>query len=60
VKTYETHPGLLGTVGVIFGDARYTSQLLRRVGWCNPNEEVQKVDIVGHSWFFHRDALSVM
>lgn len=60
VKTYRTNPGLLGTVGVVFGDKNYTWRSLRRVGWCNPNEETQKVDIVGHSWFFHRDMLSVM
>jgi hypothetical protein len=60
IKTYKTHPGLLGTVGVIFGDKYYTWEKVKRVGWCTPNEETKQVDIVGHSWFFHRDMLSVM
>lgn len=60
IKTHKTHPGLLGTVGVIFGDKHYTWEKVKRVGWCTPNEETTKVDIVGHSWFFHRDLLSAM
>lgn len=59
LNTHKTHPGLLGTVGVIFGDKYYTWNKVERVGWCNPNDTVQKVDIVGHCWFFHRDLLSV-
>ncbi len=60
IKTYESNEdiGLLGTVGVIFGDKHYSWQKLRRLGWCEPNEETTQVDIVGHSWFFHRDMLS--
>lgn len=48
--------GLYGTIGVTFNDLNYQSY--NRVGWANPNEETHKVDIVGHSWFFHRDLLS--
>jgi len=58
LETYKTNPGLLGTIGVIFNHADYGAE--RRVGWDNPNETVEKVDIVGHSWFFHRDMLSVL
>jgi len=59
LNTHKTHPGLLGTVGVIFGDKYYTWNKVERLGWCKPNENVEKVDIVGHCWFFHRDLLSV-
>jgi len=59
LNTYKTHPGLLGTVGVIFGDKYYTWNKVERLGWCKPNETVEKVDIVGHCWFFHRDLLPV-
>jgi len=60
LDTMEKTPGLLGTVGVLFGDKHYSWQKLRRVGWCDPNEETAKVDIVGHSWFFPRELLSVL
>jgi hypothetical protein len=58
LETYKTNPGLLGTIGVIFNHADYGAE--RRVGWDSPNETVEQVDIVGHSWFFHRDMLSVL
>lgn len=58
LNTYEQYPGLLGTIGLLFaGDGEYNVQC--RVGWDGPNEVTTKVDIVGHSWFFHRDLLSV-
>jgi glycosyltransferase involved in cell wall biosynthesis len=60
LETMKTNEGLLGTVGVLFGDRHYSWQKLRRVGWCDPNEETTQVDIVGHSWFFPRDLLSVL
>jgi len=57
LNTFHTHPGLLGTNGVLFGDDNYT--LAVNIGWhkCDNNEPVE-VDIVGHSWFFHRDMLT--
>ena len=48
--------GLYGTIGVNFNDLDYKSYV--RHGWDNPNEKTEQVDIVGHSWFFHRDLLS--
>jgi cellulose synthase/poly-beta-1,6-N-acetylglucosamine synthase-like glycosyltransferase len=60
VNTYETHPGLLGTIGLIFENSNgYNVLGENRFGWDNNNTEVKKVDIVGHNWFFHRDLLSV-
>lgn len=52
----ETHPGLHGTIGVIFNHADYGCE--RRVGWDSQNEKIEQADIVGHAWFFHRDLLS--
>jgi len=57
LNTIEEYDGLLGTIGVRFKSK--TSYLpIERVGWANPNEKVEKVDIVGHSWFFKREWLS--
>lgn len=59
LKNFEEQPGLYGTVGVLFGDSHYSWDNLRRVGWCWPHEQRIQVDIVGHSWFFPREYLSV-
>jgi len=59
IRECEKQQGLYGTVGVLFGDEHYSWNKLKRVGWCDPNEETVKVDIVGHSWVFPRDLLSV-
>ena len=56
LETYKNYPGLLGTIGVLFCNNQYG--ISTRVGWDNPNREVTQVDIVGHSWFFHRDMLT--
>jgi hypothetical protein len=55
INSINEENGLYGTVGVIFNDTDYQS--FDRFGWPNPNEEKKQVDIVGHSWFFHRDLL---
>jgi hypothetical protein len=58
LETIKTHDGLLGTIGCIFQDKdEYLN--MRRVGWDNPNSKTEVVDIVGHSWFFKREDLSV-
>jgi hypothetical protein len=70
LNTYETHPGLLGGIGLRFKNENYELDTLSdgkytRFGWdSNPmcagnNDEPVEVDIVGHSWFFSRDLLSV-
>ena len=60
VKTYESDDriGVLGTVGISFGDKYYTWQKVKRIGWVEPNEETTQVDMGGHAWFFHRNMLS--
>lgn len=57
LNTIKTHNGLLGTIGVIHLSGESYMPMLR-YGWANPNEEVKRVDIVGHCWFFRRDWLS--
>lgn len=70
LSTYETHPGLLGGIGLRFKNGNYELDQLSdgkyaRYGWDNNpqcagnNIEPVEVDIVGHSWFFSRDLLSV-
>jgi hypothetical protein len=55
--TIQKHDGLLGTIGVKFL-TKNSYQPIQRVGWAEPNETTQEVDIVGHSWFFRREWLS--
>jgi len=64
VNTYETHPGLLGGIGLWFKNKNYELEFLpngevAKFGWQLNNEDPVQVDIVGHSWFFARDLLSV-
>lgn len=70
LKTYQTNPGLLGGIGLRFKNGNYELDQLpdgryTRYGWENNpectgnNTEPVEVDIVGHSWFFSRDLLSV-
>jgi hypothetical protein len=57
ISTIQQYDGLLGTIGVRYesNEAYWPSH---RIGWANPNENVEQVDIVGHSWFFRREWLS--
>lgn len=57
LNTMETHEGLLGTMGIRF-HASYGYFRHNKVGWSNPNQTVEEVDIVGHSWFFKKRWLS--
>ena len=64
VNTYETHPGLLGGIGLWFKNKNYEIDLIpngevAKIGCQVNNEKPVQVDIVGHSWFFARDLLSV-
>ncbi|MFT5703971.1 MAG: hypothetical protein ACI9TO_001352, partial [Rickettsiales bacterium] len=57
LDTIKTHRGLLGTIGLVF-DSEDDYYQHARHGWAKPNEEVQQVDIVGHSWFFEKEFLT--
>jgi hypothetical protein len=57
LETMSAVDGLLGTIGVVFlNGSSYSPHV--RVGWSSPNEKTERVDIVGHSWFFRREWLS--
>lgn len=55
-ETIKNHEGLLGTIGLIFENTN-SYYPHKRYGWDNNNEETQRVDIVGHCWFFKREWL---
>ena len=57
LSSYTEQPGLLGTIGVRFDSAAGYDGKQKRIGWDNPNERMEKVDIVGHSWFFPKEYL---
>jgi GT2 family glycosyltransferase len=57
LNTIKTHEGLLGTIGLIY-ETPNSYMPYTRYGWDNPNNTTQKVDIVGHCWFFKREWLS--
>ena len=56
-KTIQEYEGLLGTIGVIYHTPN-SYHPMNRVGWAEPNEKTERVDIVGHAWFFKREWLS--
>lgn len=57
LETIKVHRGLLGTRGVKFMTSKRYAPFTS-VGWDNPNNNTEIVDIVGHSWFFEREWLS--
>lgn len=57
LKTMKTHEGLLGTRGLRFKSTR-SYHPAEDFGWGRPNQFIEKVDIVGHNWFFRREWLS--
>jgi len=58
LNTMKKQEGLLGTIGIKF-HTENTYWPATRVGWDRPNDEIERVDIVGHSWFFKREWLSM-
>ena len=57
ISTMHTHQGLLGTRGLKFmSKTRYSPNI--GFGWDQPNLFTEKVDIVGHFWFFKKKWLS--
>lgn len=70
LNTMKTHEGLLGTIGLLYTNpivpvdhCSYYDRYIR-YGWnpandCYKNEVPAQVDLVGHSWFFKREWLSM-
>ena len=59
LETIKSHPGVLGSAGVVL-ETEQAYNPHTRVGWPNPNEDVCRVDLVGHAWFMERKTLSSM
>jgi len=57
LATMHTHEGLLGSRGLRF-KSRKSYFHHEEFGWSSPNDVVEQVDIVGHSWFFRREWLT--
>ena len=58
LDTMRTHEGMLGTHGLT--QKSHRSHDLKRVGWPSKNSETERVDYVGHCWFFKRDWLQYL
>lgn len=56
LNTMFLSPGLLGTRGLQFA-TKHSYAGYSEVGVYAPNETIQRVDIVGHAWFFKREWL---
>ena len=57
MECMNAKPALLGARGVRFAsNKKYI--VGQEFGWNNPNDKIEKVDIVGHSWFLKREWLS--
>jgi hypothetical protein len=58
LNTVKTHKGILSTRGTIMNkglDLRYPAPgSYEAIGWCSANEEVTRVDMGCHSWFFEK------
>lgn len=59
-ETMKQFDGLLGTIGVVFNENSQFYDVKYRIGWDKPINEVSKVDIVGHSWFFKKEWLQYL
>lgn len=58
LNTIEEKNGLIGGRGVKFVDDTYNNYpACKYEGVGRGNEEIKRVDIIGHSWFFNRDWL---
>ena len=59
LDTQKNYPGLHCGIGIRFPRKKYEFKMRDRIGWDNPNEQVEQVDLGGHCWNFHRDLLSI-
>ena len=50
--------GILGSAGVILNSGIYVDHT--RSGWPAKNENIERVDLVGHAWFFKREWLKYL
>ena len=55
----ETNEGIQGSAGIILKNNQYYMDH-DRCGWPTQNTTSQRVDLVGHAWFFKRDWLQYL
>jgi len=58
LETMQTSEGILGSAGVILNSKLYMDHA--RSGWAAKNEKIERVDLVGHAWFFKREWLKYL
>ena len=59
LKNMETNEGIQGSAGIILKNNQYYMDH-DRCGWPTQNTTSQRVDLVGHAWFFKRDWLQYL
>lgn len=57
-ETMKNNQGILGSAGVVLNSQIYMDH--KRSGWATKNEKVERVDLVGHAWFFKREWLQYL
>tara|TARA_R110000824_G_scaffold119818_1_gene274186 strand:+ start:2637 stop:4253 length:1617 start_codon:yes stop_codon:yes gene_type:complete len=57
-KTMSVKEGILGSAGVILKSDKYADH--DRCGWPTHNDKIERVDLVGHAWFFKRQWLQYL
>ncbi len=58
VSSIQKTPGLYGGVGCIMEGKHYHQH--RREGWPSNNEDIERVDLLGHAWFLETQNLKYM
>lgn len=58
LDTMQKQEGILGSAGVILNSGMYVDHI--RSGWPSKNQETERVDLVGHAWFFKREWLKYL
>ena len=56
LNSHSKQPGVYGGIGVVL----QSQQAYRpnfRIGWAEPNLQTERVDLVGHAWFFSKSLL---
>ena len=58
LNSIEKDNGIMGSAGVILNSKIYADHF--RCGWPTKNEKTERVDLVGHAWFFRREWLKYL
>jgi len=58
LDSMEKQEGLYGGSGVVLHQKAYRPH--HKFGWNGPNENIERVDLVGHAWFFKQDWIKYM